>query len=140
MTYALAEPLQTAMYSALTNDAVLSNLVGSDVYDAPLPLEGMHPKNYVTIGAEQVSDRGSMDNNGAIHDLTVFVHSNEDGFATSKTIAGAVCDVLLDAELNLSRGRLVYLRFLKARADSARSPAKRVISLKFRAFVEDISS
>lgn len=141
MTYALAEPLQTAVYSALIADVALTALVGTDIYDAPLPLEtGIAPSEYVMIGAEQVTNSGSKTENGAIHDLTVSVHSNSDGFAKSKQIAGAICDVLLDAQLNMSRGKLVYLRFLKARADAGKPPTKRTIALRFRAYVEDSSS
>lgn len=139
MTYALAEPLQTAVYTALTGDAALTALVGSDIYDTPLP-DGTTtpPSEYVLIGSETVAARSSKTQDGALHDLTILVHSNADGFVKSKAIAGAVCDVLLDAQLPLSRGRLVYLRFLKARADAGKPPAKRTISLKFRAFAEDI--
>lgn len=141
MTYALAEPLQTAVYSALTTDPGVTALVGTDIYDAPLPLDGgLAPTNYVLIGAEQVRDDGCMDTRGALHDFSVLVHSNEDGFSKSKQIAGAICDVLLDAQLPLARGNLVYIRFLKARADAGKPPAKRTIMLQFRAFVEDSST
>ena len=138
MTYALAEPLQMAVFSALTTDATLTGLVGSDIYDAPLPADGsVAPANYVLIGAEQASNGATKDVHGAVHDLNIVVHSNDDGFSTSKKIAGAICDVLLDAQLPMNRGRIVYLRFLKARADAGKPPARRTISLKFRARVED---
>jgi len=141
VTYALAEPLQTAVYGALSADPGVSGLVGGHIYDAPLPLDGGSlPVNYVLIGAEQVTNRAAKDVDGAIHDLTVTVHSNDDGFQTSKQIAGAICDVLLDAQLTLARGRLVYMRFLKARADAGKAPVKRTITLRFRAFVEDSST
>ena len=141
MTYALAEPLQTAVYGALSGDVALSSLVGNDIYDAPLPLDNVAaPNNYVLIGTEQVTERASKDVDAAIHDLSITVHSNDDGFLSSKKIAGAICDVLLDAQLPLARGRLVCLRFLKARADAGKPPARRTITLKFRAFVEDSSS
>lgn len=141
MTYALAEPLQTAVFGALSSDPTLGGLVGSDIYDAPLPLDNTSPPtNYVLIGSEQVTDRAMKDVDAAIHDLSIVVHSNDDGFLVSKKIAAAICDVLLDAQLPLARGRLVSLRFLKARADAGKPPARRVVSLKFRAFVEDSSS
>lgn len=141
MTYVLAEPLQRAIFNALTGDPALQALVGTDIYDAPLPLDGKSmPPDYITIGGETVSNRGSKTEPGALHDFDVVVHSNAPGFVNSKKIAGAVCDVLLDAQLTLSRGQLIYLRFLKARADVGVPPARRRISLKFRAFVEDSSS
>lgn len=138
MTYALAEPLQAAVYGRLTGDGVLTSLVGQDIYDAPMPLDpAISPPDYVTIGSEAVRDRSSKTSQGAIHDLTVTVHSNANGYVRSKAIAAAICDALLDANLALSRGEVVYLRFLKARADAAGAPVRRKISLIFRAFVED---
>jgi len=141
MTYALSAPLQRAVYEALLADAGLSALVGAHIYDGPLPLEGADaPEDYITIGGETVKDAGTATTDGALHDFTVIVHSAASGFKAGKTIAGAVCDVLLDAQLPLSRGQLVYLRFLKARAAIGAPPARRTIQLNFRAFVEDTSS
>ncbi len=138
MTYALSEPLQRAVYDALLSDTALSGLVGANVFDGPLPLEAADlPPDYVTLGGETVKNASNYTNDGAIHDFTVTVHSGAAGFKTSKIIAGAICDVLLDAQLPLSRGQLVYLRFVKARAQSAEAPARRTIALNFRAFVED---
>lgn len=141
MTYALAEPLQRSVFDALLNDVALQSLVGAEIYDAPLPLDGsVAPDDYITIGGETVKDASSKSEDGAIHDFSIVVYSNASGFVKSKQIAGAVCDVLLDAQLTLSRGQLVYLRFMKAKADAAGAPARRTISLKFRAFVEDTTS
>jgi len=140
MTYALAEPLQRAVYEAMLGDLALQALVGTHVYDGPLLVEdAATPVDYITIGGETVKDAGSATTDGAVHDFTVVVHSGASGFKTSKAIAGAVCDVLLDAQLPLSRGELVYLRFLKARASVGAPPARRTIELSFRAFVEDTS-
>lgn len=141
MTYALSAPLQRAVYEALLGDTGLQALVGSHIYDGPLPLEDAAvPVDYVTLGSETVKDAGTVTTDGAIHDFTVVVHSAASGFKASKTIAGAICDVLLDTQLPLSRGQLVYLRFLKARAAVGSPPARRSIQLNFRAFVEDTSS
>ena len=138
MTYALAEPLQTAVYNRLASDGALTSLVNQDIYDAPMPLDpATSPPDYITIGSEAVRDRGSKTSDGALHDVTIVVHSNANGYVRSKEIAAAICDALLDANLSLSRGKVVYLRFLKARADAAGAPVRRKISLIFRAFVED---
>jgi hypothetical protein len=139
MTYALAEPLQRAIYGKLTADPNLSALVGADIFDAPLPFDGdATPDEYITIGPESVTDGATMTTQGALHDFAVTVHSNSQGFMKSKQVAGAVCDVLLDAEMELDRGELIYLRFLRAKADTGTSPEKRKILLKFRAFIEDV--
>ena len=138
MTYALSEPLQKAVYAALVNDAGVAALVGSDIYDAPLPQEVKSaPTDYILLGSETVRDRSSKTTDGAIHDLTVGVYSNAEGFSQSKQIAAAICDALLDATLPLERGNVVCLRFLKARADAGAPPNRRRIRLTFRAFVED---
>ena len=141
MTYAVSEPLQRAVFTELIGDAHLSTLVGADIYDAPLPFDGSAtPDEYIAIGPERVTDAGSGSSDGAMHDFFVTVHSNSEGFGLAKTIAGAVCDVLLDAQLTLTRGHVVCLRFLRARAEVGRPPEKRRISLNFRAFVEDSST
>ena len=140
MTFALGEPLQRAVYDALVQDTGLDALVGSHIYDAPLPLDGTDlPPDYVILGPERTRDRSSKTSRGALHDVTVEVHSNGHGFLSSKRVAGAVCESLLDAELTLETGTCVYLRFLRARADSGQPPNRRRIALTFRAFVEDTS-
>lgn len=141
MTFALSMPLQKAIFDALSADFTVQSLTNGAIYDAPLPLEGVTlPSEYLTLGPERVKENGSASSHAAIHDFTVTVHSSADGFQKSKSLAGAVCDVLLDANLTLDRGSLVSLRFLRARADTGQPPVKRVVSLSFRAFVEDIVS
>ena len=138
MTFALSLALQKATYDHLSAFAPLTDLVGSDIYDAPMPLDpAIEPPDYVTLGAEQAKDRSSKTSQGGLHELKVTVHSNAHGFSRSKEVAAAVCDALLDANLTLERGRMIYLRFLKAKADAAGAPVRRTIELTFRAFVED---
>lgn len=139
MTYALALPLQQAIYTTLTSNGPLAVLVEGRVYDAP-PHGSTGPDptlDYVTLGEERVRADGSKDCLGAVHDFTVEVHSGHDGFSKAKAIAGSVCDALIDAPLPLSRGTLAGLRFLGAQALRARRPNRRRIVLRFRAVVED---
>lgn len=138
MSYAVSRALQKAVYQHLTAFGPLTALVGAEIYDAPMPLDpDTSPPDYVTIGTEVARDRSSKTSFGALHDLTVTVHSNAHGFTRSKDAAAAICDALLDATLVLERGDMIYLRFLKARADAAGAPVRRTIELTFRAFVED---
>ena len=51
--------------------------------------------------------------------------------------AGAVSDALHEADLTLLRGRLVSLRFERARAYQIENSTGRRIDLTFRARVED---
>ena len=137
MSYAYAGGLQARVYQRLIEDPALSALIGGAVYDAPLePALAAAGPDYVTLGEETVRPNGSKTSGGAIHDFTVTVHSDRDGFAAAKEIAAAVCDCLIDAPLALEAGRLVGLRFLRAGAERGRAPEKRRVSLRFRAVVD----
>ncbi len=136
MSYAVSESLQTAVYGALVADAAVSSLVGGDIYDA-VP-SGALPSVYIALGEEKVRDHSTKTASGALHDLSVDIHSDMAGFQTAKALAGAVCDALIDADLALDRGFLTSLNFRFARARKGISPDQRVINLTFRAFVMDV--
>jgi len=136
MTYAIAAPLQAAVYAALTQDTTLAGLVGDDIYDA-LPT-GSLPDTYVSLGREDVRDASDQGVNGAIHRFEVSVITSQPGFARAKAVAAAVSDALHDADLALTRGRLVFLRFERAEARRIDRRAIREILLRFRARVDDI--
>lgn len=140
MTYALAWPLQRALFQRLSDDAALSALVGPRIYDAPPPFEGgAAPEGlYVTLGDEEVADWGAADTPGATHTVTLSVHAPRRGFAEAKEAAGAICDALLGPAPALSRGRIVAQRFLGARTARAEGGALRRIDLRFRITVEDL--
>lgn len=135
MSYAVSGPLQTAIYDALVSDTTLSALVGGAVYDA-LPT-GVLPATYVSLGLERVRDASDQTGHGALHTLQIAVVTSQPGFTGAKAVAAAISDVLHDADLTLSRGRLVYLRFVQADARRIDSRSAREIQLRFRARVED---
>ena len=135
MTYALSPALQSAVYAELVADPGLTSILGTDIYDALPP--GVLPSIYALIGPETVRDRSDMTGRGADHDFTVSIVTDGAGFATAKAAAGAVSDALNGADLGLSRGRLVGLRFVKATAARRGSGEQRQITLTFRARVED---
>ena len=135
MSYALSGPLQAAVYGALTSSPVLSGLVGTHIYDA-LPV-GEMPETYVSLGDERVRDASDVTGAGALHRLEIFVRTTRPGFAFAKAVSGAVCDVLNDADLTLSRGRLVFLRFERAETRRIDSMATRQILMRFKARVDD---
>lgn len=135
MSYALASALQSAVFQALAADAVLSGLVGGAIYDA-LP-SGTPPGLYISLGQETVRDASDKSGHGAEHRFTVSVMSTASGFAAAKTVAAAICDVLVDADLALDRGRLVSLGFDRATARRTDNDKSRQIDLRFRARVED---
>lgn len=135
MTYAMAGGLQSAIYTHLSGDAALAELVGSAIYDA-LPA-GTLPQTYVALGGEEVLDRSDVTGSGAEHRFFVTVTSDAAGFATAKSAAAAVCDALVGAAVPLPRGRLAGLWFARARAERL-TGGGRQITLRFRARLEDV--
>lgn len=135
MSYAVAAALQAAIYDRLATDAALAALAGDAIYDA-LP-EGALPALYVVLGAEDVRDASDKTGGGAEHRFVISVVTERAGFATAKAAAAAVSDALVDADLALSRGRLVALNFAKARAMRVGTGSLRQINLTFHARVAD---
>lgn len=135
MSYGVAAALQAAVYEALSGDAALVALVGDAVFDAPPA--GPLPGTYVTLGPELTRDRSDQTGHGALHRITVSVVTDGAGFQAAKDVAAAVSDVLVDADLPLARGRLIYLNFERALARREGSGARRRIDLWFRARVQD---
>ncbi len=135
MSYAVSSALQAAVYLQLSNDTALGALVGTAIYDA-IP-SGSLPAIYVTLGSETARDRSDKSGAGAEHDLRVNVVTSQQGFQQAKDAAAAISDALEDAALTLTRGRLVGIWFLKAKALRDTSAGTRRIELIFRARVED---
>jgi len=135
MSYALAAALQSAVFAAIGADPAVAATVGDAVYDA-LP-GGTLPGLYVSLGPETVKVEDDKTGSGSAHRFVISVVTDEPGFRVAKEAAGAVSDVLHDADLPLSRGRLVSLRFERARAFKIDKGAGRRIDLTFRARVED---
>ncbi len=135
MSYGVASALQSAIFQRLTADTALGALVGSDIYDT-VPA-GAVPPTYVSLGPEDVRDRSDKTGHGALHFVTVSVVTDAAGFQTAKDVAAAISDALVDADLILSRGRLIYLRFDRATARRVGDAETRRIDLRFTARIED---
>lgn len=135
MSALFAAGLQAGVYARLRDDAGLAGLVGAAIYDAP-PALAPDETDYVLIGEEVVRPNGSKTSVGALHDFDVTVVSGRDGFDAAKRTAAAVCVALVDAPLALEAGRLVSLRFLRAVAERGAAPARRTVTLRFRAVVD----
>ncbi|MEM9436329.1 MAG: DUF3168 domain-containing protein [Pseudomonadota bacterium] len=136
MSYAGSSGLQAAIYQQLIGDAALGALVGSDIYDA-LPT-GTAPSLYVSLGPETAQDASSKSGPGARHDFVVSVIADASGFQAAKDVAAAISDALVDAQLTLSRGSLVGMWFLKAKAARSGNDDVRRIDLTFRARVDGL--
>ncbi|MEQ3625342.1 MAG: DUF3168 domain-containing protein [Celeribacter sp.] len=136
MSYAVSGALQVAVYQALIADAALDALIGGAVHDA-LPDPGAAlPPVYVLIGAEDVRARDDATARGALIRFTLSVIGGSEGFAQVKAAAAAVCDALEPGLPPLARGRLVSLRFERARAVRTGTQGGRRIDLRFAARVE----
>lgn len=135
MTYALSAALQKSLYQRLTNDATLATMVGTAIYDA-VPV-GALPETFVSLGSEQVRDASDQTGSGAVHRIDISVRTQKPGYAGAKAIAVAISDALHNADLSLERGRLVYLRFLRAEARRVDQSAGREIRMQFSARVDD---
>lgn len=135
MSYALAAPLQTAVYQRLVADTALQAVIGGAIYDA-IP-SGSLPAIYAALGPETVEEAGDAETSGAWHEFTVSVVTELAGFQQAKVAAAAISDALDDADLTLSRGRLVGLWFRRAKAARETGGLRR-IDLTFRARVEDV--
>ncbi|MCX7565157.1 DUF3168 domain-containing protein [Sulfitobacter sp. F26169L] len=135
MSYALSGALQSAVFACLKADAALTALVGEEVYDA-VPAGSM-PNLYVRLGSETVRDASDGSGAGAVHLFTVSVITTNPGFTSAKMAAAAVSDALHGADLSLSRGNLVFLRFERASAKRIDAASARQIDLRFRARMQD---
>lgn len=135
MSYGVTQALQQAVYGALVADGTVTSIVGNAVHDALPP--GPVPDLYISLGPERVRDRSDKTGRGAVHDFPVTVIGDGAGFTGMKALAAAISDALTDAELSLSRGELVTLNFLRARARHLAD--RREIEVWFRAYVDDAS-
>ncbi|WP_299376668.1 DUF3168 domain-containing protein [uncultured Tateyamaria sp.] len=135
MSYAVSAALQSAVFAALTTDDDVQDAVNGAVYDA-LP-SGVLPSIYVSLGGETVRAENDKTGAGAAHRFVISVVTDVPGFHAAKVAAGAVCDALHEADMALSRGRLVSMKFDRARAVMIDKGAGRRIDLTFRARVED---
>ena len=130
MSYGVAAALQAAVYQKLVAD-----LPGVAIHDALPP--GSGTGTFVLLGPEEALEASDISGAGAEHRFIVSVISDATGFLQAKEIAVAVSDALVDADLVLTRGRLVWLHFVKAQAKRLDAGAARRIDLRFAARVED---
>jgi hypothetical protein len=139
MTYALGWPLQKAVYAALMAAPAVGGALGGRIHDgAPQEAEpGAGDAVYIVLGDDSAIDFSAADMAGAGHLITIGIVAPRRSFGEAKAVAGAVCDVLLGADLALERGRVVSLSFQSAKTKREERDAIRRIDLRFRALVED---
>lgn len=135
MSYGVSGALQQAIYSALQADVDLHALVSGAVFDAEP--SGVLPDLYVSLGPETARAASDVTGAGALHEFIVSVVSDAAGFSMAKMVGARISDILVDADLSLSRGVLVSCRFYKAKAARDENGTQRRIDLTFRAQVDD---
>jgi hypothetical protein len=132
MSYGVSAALQAAIYGRLTGFPALT---GVAVYDA-VP-SGGGTGTFVLLGPEEVMDQSDKTGGGAEHRLQISVISDAAGFLAAKNVGVAVSDALVGAGLTLTRGVLVSLLFVKAKARRIDEGDTRRIDMTFRARVQD---
>jgi len=131
MTYALAAPLQDAVYDRLKGHPALA---GVPVFDATP--EGALSGIYVVLGSEDVRDRSDKTGRAAQHRFVLTVAGADGGFRALKETAAAV-EAALGAGLTLARGHVAFLRFERAVARRDRDGTRRRVEMTFRALLDD---
>jgi hypothetical protein len=131
MSYSASAALQTALFARLSTAPQMSGVL---IVDAMPP--GVPAGSFVLIGPEVALDQSDKSGGGAEHRLEISVISDEAGFLPAKTIAAAISDLLVDADLPLATGRLVSLTFTRAAARRLDDGGARRIDLQFRARIE----
>lgn len=135
MTYAVSGALQTAIFGTLSSDMRLAEAIGAALYDATP--SGTVPDIYVVLGEEEVRDRSDKTGDGSWHDLTISVVTEVASFRRAKEVAGLIADILEGSKPKMTRGRVVGLWFLRARARRTGKGDRRQIDLRYRVQVED---
>ena len=134
MTYAMGAELQRAIFERLTEDPLVRMLVQDAVFDA---VPAVSPDLFIALGPERVTARADVSGGGAIHQVQLSVVTKRNGYSAAKTLAAAVSDALVDADLPLARGKVVSVIFQRAQARRDEGEGTRRIDLWFRARLDD---
>lgn len=139
MTYAMAWPLQQAVFATLCESALCEQHFNGQIFDAPLPFgsEAAPEGLYLIIGDEEVEDWSTGSDRGAVHLISLNIHAPRRGFAEAKQAAADISDALLNAEIVLTRGRVVNVRFVDANTHREEADQLRRIEMRFRFTLED---
>ena len=138
MTYALAWPLQEALYTLFTTDPGCVAAFGGRVHDGPPPLTDAEAEGaYLVLGDEEARDWSTKTDDGAEHLVRVDVYVPRRGYGEAKRAAAAVSDAVLTGAITPARGHVVNARFTDARTDRDQNDALRRIRLRFRITLED---
>ncbi|XAT60592.1 DUF3168 domain-containing protein [Rhodobacteraceae bacterium Araon29] len=136
MSFANSAALQSAIYTQLSEDSEVLDLVGGHIYDA-MP-SGDLPELFISLGAEVMHDKSDVTGIGTDHDLTLSVITTKAGFLPAKVLASAVGQALLGTLPDLEQGRIVFFNFIRATARRDTDSQTRRIDMLFRARLADV--
>jgi len=100
--------LQTAVYTALSNDSTLTSTYSASVYD-DVPESTSYP--FVAIGEDSAIDYGTKDVNGADSSVNIHVWSEYKGSKETKNIMDRIHTLLHDSSLSVTGFNLINLRW-----------------------------
>lgn len=100
--------LQQAVFAALSGDAALVAMLGSERIHDHAPASVAFP--YITFGRSAVEDWSTTTEDGSEHLFSLHVWSKADGKKQALEIMELTCAALHDASLVLASHRLVNLR------------------------------
>ncbi|KQZ12958.1 hypothetical protein ASD44_01900 [Mesorhizobium sp. Root554] len=134
MTSAAAD-LQKALFSALSEDAALSGLIGENKVFDHAPADIAFP--YLTFGRTSVFDWSTGTDSGTEQLFTLHIWSKAKGKKETLEIMNVVQNTLQQEPLTLDSHRLVNLRFEFAEARYDEDLSVHHGLLRFRAITEE---
>ncbi|MEM0977274.1 MAG: DUF3168 domain-containing protein [Pseudomonadota bacterium] len=127
--------VQAFLYSHLTGDVVLSNLVGGAIYDAAPA--GDLPEIAIIIGAEEVIDVSDAGASARLHRAEVEIIARGPGFLAAKDVAGNIRRVLEAASGPVSNGHVTRTQFRRAQSLRETADGLRRIRMRFDLFFDE---
>jgi len=132
MSYELA--VQTAIYTALNGDATLGAMV-TGIYDS-VPQDTAYP--YVTVGEDNHNEWDTNTTLGSDCSITIHTWSRSRGKKETKTIQGAIYDVLHRANLSAAGYRIDLTEFVSSQSFTDSDGLTRHGVQTFRMLIERI--
>ncbi|OJF95897.1 DUF3168 domain-containing protein [Pararhizobium antarcticum] len=129
-----AQALQAAIYARLSEDAVLTALIGTDGVHDRLLLRRDEP--HVRFAGIETRDWSTASEPGEEHIVTLEVRSGEGGHRVTQAIAARLHALIDDAALPLSGAVLVNLRHQKTRFVRDAKARGHLAEMMFRAVTE----
>ena len=126
--------VQSFLYSRITNDAAVSALIGSDIFDAAQA--GDLPDLSVLIGTEEVLDASDKSAAARVHRAELEVVVRTGGFSQAKDVAEALRAALDGATGAAGLGYITRCQFRRSQALRDTTDGLRRIRMRFDIFFD----